>query len=141
MPTASARCPSRNALAFTRTIRSPTPLADPTAENCLRSPKPPGAVSSWKKCTAGSTVPIRWMRAFDSTLSVVLTTGTASDTSMRSVRPYVIAPVHCAREASTEFAVVTTSRRPPPSWKSSCVNSAGTALRSTLSSESNEKYW
>ena len=37
--------------------------------------------------------------------------------------------------------VETTSLRPPPSWKSSCVKTDGTRLRSMPSSWSNEKNW
>ena len=64
-------------------------------------------------------MPSRTIVAFESSDSRVRTTGTASDTSTRSVIPYVNAPVNWLTVASMVFIVETTSARPPPASKAS----------------------
>jgi hypothetical protein len=55
----------------------------------------------------------------ESSDSRVRTTGTASDTSTRSVIPYVNPPVNWLTVDSMLFSVETTSARPPPVSKPS----------------------
>src|SRR5262245_33299552 len=77
------------------------------------------------------------MVASDTTFKLVEMTGTAIDTSNRSVTPSVTNVVNWPTLALIEFTVVTTSCRPPSSCALSCVNTAGTLARSMPSTVSN----
>ena len=61
------------------------PVLDPLLVKDLKFPMPP--LASLKKWTFGSVVPRRWIVAFEVKDRVVLTVGTATDTSSRSVMP------------------------------------------------------
>ena len=70
-----------------------------------------------------------------------VTKGTATDRSNRLPRPYERKATVWSTLASMEFVVATRSERPPPSWESSCVNTAGIEPRLSPSRLSKPKCW